>query len=115
MISQWKRLPAVGIAALALLAGCGSGGTPVTYEVFGTGSADVTYYDGSKDVTVQVTLPWRKDIHIDKDKFTVKVQATGDGGLTACAASVKDERIVQATPINPAFNSVLCAKEYPGS
>jgi len=43
------------------------------------------------------------------------VQATGDGGLTACAASVNDQRIVQSNPINPAFNTVLCAKEYPAS
>ncbi len=115
MTSRWKPLAAAFAAGCMLLAGCTGSGPSVTYEVFGTGSADVTYYNGSKDITEHVTLPWRKDLHIDKDKFTVKVQATGDGGLTACAASVNDQRIVSANPVNPVLNTVLCAKEYPAS
>jgi len=112
MISRRIWLPVV--AAAALLAGCSDSGVPVTYEVFGTGQADVTYYNGSEDVSERVTLPWRKDLHIDKKKFTLKVQAgKAEGGeVTACAASVNDERVVQATVMSSFAPLVLCEKEY---
>lgn len=104
------------LAAGLLLAACGSGdGVPVTYDVFGTGSTTVTYYDGSKDVTETVKLPWHKELTIDKAKVTLKVQAGEPGqetGVTACAISANNQQVATGTPMNPAFKFVLCSYEY---
>jgi hypothetical protein len=115
MISRWKWLPVLAVASCALLSSCSSDDGPlVGYDVTGTGSTDVAYYDGEKQVTEHVKLPWHKEFHVNKKKFLVQVQAGTPGGssVTACAASVDNQQIVHATPTNPVFNFVLCSKEY---
>jgi hypothetical protein len=116
MISGWKRLPVLAVTAAVMLSGCASGGgVLVSYDVKGTGETTVVYSDGDKSVTESVKLPWHKEFHVDKKKFTLQVQAGTNkpgGGVTACAASVDNQQQVYSTPINPAFDLVLCTKEY---
>jgi hypothetical protein len=115
MISREKLLPVLA-AAFALLSGCSSTDGPlVGYDVTGTGSTEVTYFDGEKSLTEHVKLPWHKEFHVNKKKFLVQVQAGGAGGqgeVTSCVGTVDNQQVVHATPLNPAFPFVLCSHQY---
>ncbi|MBO4162523.1 MmpS family transport accessory protein [Micromonospora antibiotica] len=59
----------------------GPGPYPVTYEVTGTGSVDLQFYDGDGYFIRQdkVRLPWRMTLRVD-DPNRVLVSATRSGG-----------------------------------
>ncbi|WP_165945734.1 MmpS family transport accessory protein [Micromonospora sp. KC606] len=77
----------------------GPGRYPVSYEVAGTGRADIQYYDANGDfIRLEgVRLPWRGKIRTD-DPNRVVVTARGDESVAVrCSAQVGDRAPVTQT------------------
>ncbi|WP_020524989.1 hypothetical protein [Catelliglobosispora koreensis] len=76
-----------------------SSGTPVVYEVAGTGVMTIQYVVDTTTVTEEASLPWRKEVTMTIPSFLVRVSANGwrGDGPTACTAWVDGEKFVSGT------------------
>ncbi|TDB73320.1 hypothetical protein E1165_17560 [Micromonospora sp. KC723] len=68
----------------------GPGRYPVSYEVTGTGRADIQYYDANGDfIRLEgVRLPWRERIRTDDPNRVVVIAGGDDTGPIRCSAQV---------------------------
>ncbi|PVC71993.1 hypothetical protein CP977_11025 [Streptomyces cinereoruber] len=74
----------------------------VTYEVTGTGTAEISYLarseDGTATVEKGVTLPWKKSVRAPLGKApAVAVVLDGKGGQAACALAIRGKHVQRAT------------------
>ncbi|MFI0977154.1 hypothetical protein ACH4SP_09010 [Streptomyces sp. NPDC021093] len=126
------RLLAVG-AALLLAAAAGYGiyaltgpsaptkppvpTAAVTYEITGTGTADITYLATSEQGTATTekaaTLPWKKTVQVPLGKSpVVKVQLPQQGGTATCALAIRDQHQQRATA-SGAYGRTTCTAPLP--
>ncbi|GGZ51790.1 hypothetical protein [Streptomyces bluensis] len=85
----------------------------VTYEVTGTGAADITYQargEAGRTVTVGASdLPWRKTVEVPLGTEPVIGITLGDkGGQVRCALAVRGEHVQSATATG-AFGRATCS------
>jgi hypothetical protein len=89
----------------------------VTYEVTGSGSADITYQGGSetgKAVSVDAAeLPWRTtvDVPLGQDPV-ISITLDERGGQARCALAVRDRHVQSATAAGE-FGRATCAGALP--
>ncbi|MGI5402456.1 hypothetical protein ACQEVG_24025 [Streptomyces sp. CA-135486] len=122
------------IAAVALLAcggliGYGFLNTPekpkpralptaeVTYEVTGSGTAELSYLARSEsgEATVEkgVTLPWRKTVQVPLGKApTVALVLDGKGGQASCTLAIRGKHVQRATASGN-YGRATCTGELP--
>jgi hypothetical protein len=87
----------------------------VTYEVTGTGTADISYLArseaGTATVERGVTLPWTKSVQMPLGKApTVAVILDGKGGQASCTLAIRKKHIQRATAMG-AFGRATCTGE----
>ncbi|MFF6884244.1 hypothetical protein ACFY9F_13785 [Streptomyces sp. NPDC012421] len=87
----------------------------VTYEVTGTGTAEISYLarsaDGTATVEKDVTLPWRKSVRAPLGKApTVAVLLDGKGGQAACTLAIRGRHVQRATAMGE-FGRATCSGE----
>ncbi|MGW3518509.1 hypothetical protein [Streptomyces hydrogenans] len=85
----------------------------VTYEVTGTGTAEISYLarseDGTATVEKDVTLPWKKSVRAPLGKTpTVAVVLDGKGGQAACTLAIRGKHVQRATAIGE-FGRATCS------
>ncbi|MEU9702614.1 MmpS family transport accessory protein [Streptomyces sp. NPDC047981] len=85
----------------------------VTYEVTGTGTAEISYLARSEDGTARVekgiTLPWKKSVQVPLGKApTVAVVLDGKGGQAACTLAIRGQHVQRATAIGE-FGRATCS------
>lgn len=120
------------LAACAALVGygitAGSGGdddkperkvptAAVTYEVTGSGTADITYQarsESGKAVVVEAaTLPWRKTVAVPLGRQAVVSITLGEqGGKAHCAVAVRGRHVQGATAAGE-FGRATCSGALP--
>ncbi|MEU7068602.1 MmpS family transport accessory protein [Streptomyces narbonensis] len=76
----------------------------VTYEVTGTGTAEISYLarseDGTATVEKAVTLPWKKSVRAPLGKTpTVAVVLDGKGGQATCTLAIHGKHVQRATAL----------------
>ncbi|MEU6626283.1 MmpS family transport accessory protein [Streptomyces litmocidini] len=84
----------------------------VTYEVTGTGTADISYLArseaGTATVEKGVTLPWTKSVHISLGKVpSVAFVLDEKGGQASCALAIHEKHVQRATAAG-AFGRATC-------
>ncbi|MEV6594613.1 hypothetical protein [Streptomyces acidicola] len=90
---------------------------PVTYEVTGEGTADITYQarntSGKATVVKAATLPWRTtvDVPLGQDP-TVGIVLGEQGGQARCALAIRGQH-VQSASATGAFGRATCAGHLP--
>jgi hypothetical protein len=90
----------------------------VTYEVTGTGTADITYQarsaSGEAVVAKAAKLPWRKtvDVPLGQEPI-VNILLDGKGGQARCALAIRGEHAQSATATG-AFGRATCSGALPG-
>jgi hypothetical protein len=90
---------------------------PVTYEVTGKGTADITYQarstSGKATVLHSVSLPWRTtvDVPLGQDP-TVSIVLGQNGGQARCALAIRGQHIQSATA-DGAFGRATCTGQLP--
>lgn len=87
----------------------------VTYEVTGTGTAEISYLarseDGTATVEKDVTLPWKKSVRAPLGKApTVAVILDGKGGQAACTLTIRGKYVQRATATGE-FGRATCSGE----
>lgn len=91
---------------------------PVTYEVTGKGSADITYQArntaGNATVVKAATLPWHTtvDVPLGQDPI-VSIVLTEQGGQARCTLAIRGHHMQSATATG-AFGRATCTGELPG-
>jgi bifunctional ADP-heptose synthase (sugar kinase/adenylyltransferase) len=91
----------------------------VTYEVTGTGTAEISYLArseaGAATVEKGVTLPWRKSVQVPLGKApTVAIVLDGKGGQASCALAIRNKHVQRATAMGE-FGRATCTGELPPS
>lgn len=91
----------------------------VTYEVTGSGTAEISYLSrseaGTATVENGVMLPWRKSVLVPLGKApTVAVVLDGKGGKAACTLAIRGKYIQRATAMG-VFGRATCTGELPPS
>ncbi|KUL39759.1 hypothetical protein ADL12_14435 [Streptomyces regalis] len=90
----------------------------VTYEVTGTGTADITYQarseTGQATVVKAAALPWRKtvDVPLVQDP-TVSIILTEQGGQARCTLAIRGRHVQSATATGT-FGRATCSGSLPG-
>ncbi|MEU8887835.1 hypothetical protein [Streptomyces sp. NPDC048442] len=89
----------------------------VTYEITGTGTADITYLATSEQGTAThekaATLPWKKTVQVPLGKSPViKVQLPQQGGTATCALAIRDQHQQRATASGP-YGRTTCTAPLP--
>lgn len=89
----------------------------VTYEVTGTGTAEISYLArseaGTGTVEKAVTLPWKKSVQVPLGKApTVAVALDGKGGQAACTLAIHGKHVQRATAMGQ-FGRATCTGELP--
>lgn len=89
----------------------------VTYEVTGTGTADITYQarnESGKAVVVKAAdLPWRKTVGVPLGRNAVVTITLGEkGGEARCALAVRGEHVQGATASGE-FGRATCTGTLP--
>nr|WTB30969.1 hypothetical protein OG781_17095 [Streptomyces sp. NBC_00830] len=89
----------------------------VTYEVTGTGTAEISYLARSEagDATVEkaVTLPWKKSVQVPLGKApTIAIILDGKGGQAACTLAIRGKHVQRATAMGE-FGRATCTGELP--
>jgi hypothetical protein len=116
----------VGLVLFGVLHTADSGATaepriaaaPVTYEVTGKGTADITYQarntSGEAIVVKAATLPWHTtvDVPLGQDP-TVSIVLTEQGGQASCALAIRGRHMQSATATG-AFGRATCTGALPG-
>ncbi|MGW6565165.1 MmpS family transport accessory protein [Streptomyces sp. NPDC054975] len=87
----------------------------VTYEVTGTGTAEISYLarseDGTATVEKGVTLPWSKSVQVPLGKApTVAVVLDGKGGQASCTLAIRGKHVQRATAMGT-FGRATCTGE----
>ncbi|MFE2554722.1 MmpS family transport accessory protein [Streptomyces sp. NPDC059352] len=87
----------------------------VTYEVTGTGTAEISYLarseDGTATVEKGVKLPWKKSVQAPLGKApTVAVVLDGKGGQAACTLAIRGKHVQRATATGE-FGRATCSGE----
>ncbi|MFJ8793461.1 hypothetical protein [Streptomyces sp. NPDC102462] len=90
---------------------------PVTYEVTGTGTADITYQAGSEAGTATVvsaaTLPWRKTVRVPVGRDPIVSIVLGErGGRARCALAIRGDHVQSATASGE-FGRATCTGRLP--
>ncbi|MFE6835809.1 MmpS family transport accessory protein [Streptomyces sp. NPDC057705] len=89
----------------------------VTYEVTGTGIAEISYLArseaGTATVEKAVTLPWTKSVQVPLGKApTVAVVLDGKGGQASCALAIGGKHVQRATAMGE-YGRTTCTGELP--
>ncbi|MFB8771791.1 hypothetical protein [Streptomyces broussonetiae] len=89
----------------------------VTYEVAGTGTADITYQARSDSVEAVVvkaaSLPWRKTVDVPLGRNAVVSITLGERGVEArCAVAVRGRHVQGATAAGE-FGRATCTGSLP--
>ncbi|MBA2805981.1 hypothetical protein E0500_000465 [Streptomyces sp. KM273126] len=90
---------------------------PVTYEVTGEGTADITYQarntSGKATVVKAATLPWRTtvDVPLGQDP-TVGIVLGEQGGQARCTLAIRGHHVQSASATGP-FGRATCAGHLP--
>ncbi|MBC2907008.1 hypothetical protein H4N64_36960 [Streptomyces sp. PSKA01] len=89
----------------------------VTYEVTGTGTADITYQarsESGKAVTVKAAaLPWRKTVAVPLGRAPVVNIVLGEhGGQARCTLSIRGQ-YVQGATASGEFGRATCTGTLP--
>ncbi|MEU4731230.1 MmpS family transport accessory protein [Streptomyces sp. NPDC023588] len=89
----------------------------VTYEVTGTGIAEISYLArseaGTATVEKAVTLPWTKSVQVPLGKApTVAVVLDGKGGQASCALAIGGKHVQRATAMGE-FGRATCTGALP--
>ncbi|WP_426404499.1 MmpS family transport accessory protein [Streptomyces sp. R-07] len=87
----------------------------VTYEVTGTGTADISYLArgeaGTATVERGVTLPWTKSVQMPLGKApSVAIVLDDKGGQASCTLAIHKKHVQRATAIG-AFGRATCTGE----
>ncbi|MGW1508709.1 hypothetical protein [Streptomyces sp. NPDC002394] len=121
LIGGTALLACAGLAGYGLL---GTDGQPktgtasnaeVTYEVTGTGTAEISYLTpgegGTATVEKAVTLPWKKSVQMPLGKPpTVTLVLDEKGGQASCTLTVRNKHVQRATAMG-AFGRATCTGE----
>ncbi|WP_327433085.1 hypothetical protein [Streptomyces sp. NBC_01236] len=91
----------------------GTSTTPVTYEVTGTGTADLTYQarseTGKATVVQSARLPWRKTVDVPVGQApTIGIVLGEHGGTARCILAVRGKYIQSATATGT-FGRATCS------
>ncbi|MEU7036170.1 MmpS family transport accessory protein [Streptomyces sp. NPDC046237] len=89
----------------------------VTYEVTGTGTAEISYLArseaGTATVEKAVALPWKKSVQVPLGKApTVAIILDGKGGQAACTLAIRGKHVQRATAMGE-FGRATCTGELP--
>nr|WTB34320.1 MmpS family transport accessory protein [Streptomyces sp. NBC_00830] len=89
----------------------------VTYEVTGTGTAEISYLARSEagDATVEkaVKLPWTKSVQVPLGKApSVNITLDGKGGQALCSLAIRGKHIQSATA-SGTYGRATCTGELP--
>ncbi|WP_405806580.1 hypothetical protein OG729_15415 [Streptomyces sp. NBC_00210] len=89
----------------------------VTYEVTGSGTAELSYLARSEsgEATVEkgVTLPWKKTVQVPLGKApTVALVLDGKGGQASCTLAIRGKHVQRATASGN-FGRATCTGELP--
>lgn len=87
----------------------------VTYEVTGTGTAEISYLTpgegGTATIEKAVALPWKKSVQMPLGKApTVTIVLDEKGGQASCTLTVRNKHIQRATAMG-AFGRAACTGE----
>ena len=87
----------------------------VTYEVTGTGTAEISYLADSEAGTATVergvTLPWKKSVQTPLGKApTVTIVLDDRGGQASCTLAIHHKHVQRATAMG-AFGRATCTGE----
>lgn len=87
----------------------------VTYEVTGTGTADISYLArgeaGTATVERGVTLPWTKSVQMPLGKApSVAIVLDDKGGQASCTLAIRKKHVQRATAMG-AFGRATCTGE----
>jgi hypothetical protein len=91
----------------------------VTYEVTGTGTADITYQarseSGKATLVKAAALPWRKTVPVPLGRSPVVSIVLGErGGQARCAVAVRGRHLQSATA-SGGFGRATCTGTLPGA
>ncbi|MEV8534322.1 hypothetical protein [Streptomyces sp. NPDC051211] len=89
----------------------------VTYEVTGTGTAEISYLarseSGTATVEKAVTLPWKKSVQVPLGKApTIAIILDGKGGQASCTLAIRGKHVQRATAMGE-FGRATCTGELP--
>ncbi|MFF5609662.1 hypothetical protein ACFY65_25350 [Streptomyces cellulosae] len=90
---------------------------PVTYEVTGEGTADLSYQGASEQGTAETVsgarLPWKKTVAVPRGQSPViRITLGEQGGQARCAVAVRG-RHVQSATASGGFGRATCAASLP--
>ncbi|MBN0043055.1 hypothetical protein JS756_02785 [Streptomyces actuosus] len=90
---------------------------PVTYEVTGEGTADITYQGrsetGKASVVKAATLPWRQAVEVPLGQDpVVSIVLDSRGGQARCALTIRGQ-YVQSASTAGRFGRATCAGRLP--
>ncbi|MER7814105.1 hypothetical protein [Streptomyces sp. NPDC096153] len=91
----------------------------VTYEVTGTGTAEIAYLarseSGTATVEKGVTLPWRKSVEVPLGKApSVAIVLDEKGGRASCTLAVRGQHVQRATAMGE-YGRATCSGELPAA
>ncbi|MFF8836895.1 hypothetical protein [Streptomyces sp. NPDC015130] len=91
----------------------------VTYEVTGTGTAEISYLarseDGTATVETAVTLPWKKSVRAPLGRTpTVAVVLDGEGGQATCTLAIHGRHVQRATALGD-YGRATCTGTLPAA
>ncbi|MGA4838852.1 hypothetical protein [Streptomyces sp. G45] len=83
--------------------------TPVTYEVTGRGTADITYLTRTTTATrTAVPLPWKKTVPLPRDEQPIlRIQLPAKGGEAHCTLAIQGHHQQRATAYG-AYGKAVC-------
>ncbi|MFF4231333.1 hypothetical protein [Streptomyces sp. NPDC001820] len=89
----------------------------VTYEVTGTGTAEISYLarseSGEATVEKSVALPWKKSVQVPLGKApTIAVVLGEKGGQASCTLAIRGKHVQLATA-SGSFGRTTCTGELP--
>ncbi|WJY52144.1 hypothetical protein QRN89_21495 [Streptomyces chengbuensis] len=91
----------------------------VTYEVTGTGTAEIAYLarseSGTATVEKDVTLPWKKSVEVPLGKApSVAIVLDQKGGRASCTLAIRGQHVQRATAVGE-FGRATCSGELPAA
>ncbi|WP_351229422.1 MmpS family transport accessory protein [Streptomyces sp. NPDC002133] len=91
----------------------------VTYEVTGSGTAEISYLghseSGTATVETSVTLPWKKSVQVPLGKNpTVGIVLDGKGGQASCTLAVRGKHVQRSTAMG-GFGRATCTGQLPAA
>ncbi|MEU2259633.1 hypothetical protein ABZ557_04985 [Streptomyces sp. NPDC019645] len=91
----------------------------VTYEVTGTGTAEIAYLARSEAGTAAiekgVTLPWKKSVEVPLGKAPSVAIVLGEkGGRASCTLAIQGQHVQRATAMGE-FGRATCSGELPAA